>query len=298
MNSFLSAYLPLFDFVCINALLALSQYIVLRAGVFSLATAGLAAIGAYTAGNLAIKYGASPYLAIIVGALISTAASILLSVPLARLRGVFQAIATLAFVQIVVSIALYAESYTGGATGLNGIPKLVGTVDVILVLIGVLWLLRNLSRSTMGRAFDTIRQDEHVAVAFGINVVRYHMVAFAISGFVAGLAGGLSALHNHSVVPEEFGFGMLVAVLSFVIFGGRNSLGGPIVGALFLTLLPEMVRPLAENRMILYGALLMWVVIFLPHGVFDTALARWRSKREAAAVVMAKPKTRSGHAGT
>jgi branched-chain amino acid transport system permease protein len=211
--------------------------------------------------------------------------AVVLSIPLARLRGVFQAIATLAFVQIVVSIALYADRFTGGATGLNGIPASAGTLEIVIVLALALWLLHNIGRSPMGRAFDTIRQDEHVAVAFGIDVVRHHTIAFALSGLLAGLAGGLLALHNYSVVPDEFGFSMLVAGLSYVIFGGRQSLGGPILGAAILTVLPEVSRPLADNRMILYGGLLMWTVIYLPHGLFDTALARWRLRRSGSSKV-------------
>jgi len=274
MISFLSGYHLLFDLMCINALLALSQYIVLRAGVFSVASAGLMAIGAYTTGHLVMKQGMQPELAILCGALVSTLISFLLSLPLVRLRGIFQAIATLAFVQIVVSATLYATSFTGGAIGMNGIPKLAGTWQIVIALVAVYWVLRNVSHSAIGQAFDMIRQDEHVAVAFGINVARYHTLAFAISGFVAGLAGGLSALHNYSLVPEEFGFGLLVAGLSYVVFGGRQSPLGPVVGAVLLTLLPEISRPLADNRMIIYGALLMWTIIYLPQGVVDTILLK------------------------
>jgi branched-chain amino acid transport system permease protein len=112
------------------------------------------------------------------------------------------------------------------------------------------------------------------------------MAAFAISGFIAGLAGSMMALHNYSVVPEEFGFGMLVACLSFVILGGTQSLGGPVLGAFLLTLLPEVSRPLADNRMILYGALLMVVTIYLPHGIYSTAINAWRRRgsRQAARI--------------
>ena len=266
----------LLDLVLVNAMLALSQYAALRAGVFSLASAGLAAIGAYTAGALTVRFGVPP----IVGGLAAAAAGCLmglvLSVPLARLRGVFQAIATLAFVQIVLSLVLFATPVTGGATGLNGLPKAATTPVLAVALAVVLYLLRSLYASGTGRAFDTIRQDETAAVSLGIAVSRYHALAFALSGAIAGLGGGLLAYHNYSLVPEEFGFALLTAILASVVLGGQRSLVGPIVGAAILTCLPEIARPLADNRMILTGVLLTVAIVYLPHGMVDTLAVHLR----------------------
>jgi branched-chain amino acid transport system permease protein len=283
MSGFLVGRQALIDLTLLNVLFALSQYVVLRAGVFSVGAAGLGAIGAYTAGNLILNLDVHPVLAIAGGMVAGLVVGAVLSIPLARLRGVFQAIATLAFVQIILSVALYAEPLTGGATGLNGIPKSVGTYQLVAVVAVVLWLLANLNRSSTGRAFDITSQNENVAVAFGVDVLRLHALAFALSGAIAGLAGALSAAHNYSVVPEEFGFNLVVALLSFVVFGGRRSLAGPVLGAVFLTWLPEIARPLAENRMIIYGALLIGVIIYLPHGLIDTLLINLRRRRRAAA---------------
>lgn len=282
MTGFFYSHQALFNLCLIAALLGISQYIVLRAGLFSLATAGLAAFGAYTSGILVLTYGVHPLIAILMGGVMGMIVALILAVPLVRLRGVFQAIATLAFVQIVKSFAFYLEGLTGGATGLNGIPKTVDTLGLLVALVLVLFFVSRLSVSPTGRAFDTIRQDETAAVAFGINVSRQHGIAFAVSGFVAGIAGALSASHNYSVVPEEFGFGMLIAALSFVVLGGRVSIWGPVVGAFVLTLLPEIARPLAENRMIVFGALLIAVIIYLPNGVVDTLVSKWKRRRHLA----------------
>jgi branched-chain amino acid transport system permease protein len=270
----LQGYQALIALCMINALLALSQYVVLRAGVFSLATAGFTAFGAYAAANLILRHGFGLIVAVLAGGLAGMAAALALSIPLSRLRGVYQAIATLAFVQIVVSLALYLEGLTGGATGLNGIPKIVATWHVAAVLAAAVFLIGRLGASPTGLAFDVIRQDETVAVSLGIRVDRHHALAFAISGFIAGAAGGLMAGHDYSVVPEEFGFSMLVAALSFVVLGGRCSPWGPIAGAVMLTLLPEVARPLSENRMVIYGAILMVVIVYLPDGIVDTLLLR------------------------
>ena len=163
--------------------------------------------------------------------------------------------------------------------GLNGIPKQVGTGWLSVFLIATTYLLVALGRSGIGRAFDTIRQDETVAVSLGIDVVKYHRLAFTLSGAIAGLTGGLMAFHNYALVPEEFGFGMLVAALAFVVLGGRIAVGGPIVGALLLTLLPELARPLAEYRMLVHGALLMLVIAYLQNGIVDTLVSWWRTRR-------------------
>jgi branched-chain amino acid transport system permease protein len=283
MNTLFNEFIVLTDFVLLNCGLALSQYVVLRAGVFSLATAGLAACGAYAAAILTQNYGVSPPLAIVVGTLAGTLMALILSVPLARLRGVYQAIATLAFVQITLSVILWATPVTGGATGINGLPKFA-TTPVLIVLVGLMiYILAMIGRSVIGRAFDTIRQDETVAVALGIPVSRYHALAFALSGAIAGLTGALIAYHNYSVTPEEFGFATLTAVLSYVVLGGRQSIGGPLVGAALLTILPELARPLAGNRMVLTGILLVAVIIYLPHGIVDTLLGYLRARRQRAA---------------
>lgn len=279
----LGGYQSLLNLILLNCGLALSQYVVLRAGVFSVGTPALASIGAYAAGIATLRFGAGPLVGLIAAAALGTVAGLVLSLPLARLRGVFQAIATVALVQIVLSLTLYADELTGGANGLNGIPKLIDTGHLVLLLTGIVYVLVSLGRSRVGYAFDTIRQDETVAVSLGISTVRYHALAFALSGAIAGLTGGLMAYHNRSVVPEEFGFGMLVTVLAYVVLGGRRSVLGPLVGALILTLLPELARPLADNRLIVHGAILMLVITYLPHGIVDSVLIGYRRRRSALA---------------
>ncbi len=293
MIDFISPYFSLTELVLINACLAYSQYLVMRAGVFSLAAAGLASLGAYTAALLAMKAGVPGELALLAAGCIGLLAGGLLSIPLAQLRGVFQAIATLAFVQIVLSLVLYAEPLTGGAMGLNNVPHLAGIGTIAFVTSFVVFIAYALSRTGIGMAFDTIRQDETVALSLGMSVAYYQRLAFLLSGFVAGLAGGLMALRNYSLVPEDFGFPLLVSVLTFVVLGGRNSILGPLAGALVLTLLPEIARPLAEYRKFVYGFLMILVIVYWPHGILDTLLLNWRHRR-AQRLAAATPDTRQG----
>lgn len=279
MSGLVAGYIPLLDLYFLHLGFAFSQYIVLRAGVFSLATAAFVAIGAYTAGIFAVKLGLPPVIGLLAGTLTGMGAALFLSIPLARLRGVYQAIATVAFIQIVVSLNIYAEGLTGGAMGLNGIPKTIGTFWLFVAAAGATYLIWSIERSRIGRAFNTIRQDEAVAASLGISITWHQALAFAISGALAGLFGGLEAYHAYALDPNQFGFHLLITVLSYVILGGRNSVLGPLVGTAILIILPELARPLAENRMIIYGIMLIVVINYLPKGIADTVLDALRSRR-------------------
>lgn len=278
MTELFAAYRPLIDLILISIGFAYSQYVVLRAGSFSVGTAGFAALGAYAAAIANLRLGMPLWSCIAAGMLIGSLAAAVLSIPLARLRGVFQAIATLAFVQIVIALNLYAEPLTGGASGINNIPKLIDTSILIAVLAIEVYLLHCLSSLGMGRAFDALRQDETVAVSLGISVSRYHTAAFAISGALAGLNGSLLAFNSYTLIPEQFGFGFLVASIASVVLGGAVSILGPIVGTVVLTTLPEFARAVADQRFLLNGAVLMLVMVYLPHGIVDTLKLYWRTR--------------------
>lgn len=282
MSDFLVTYHHLFNVFLIGSGYALSQWIVMRAGVFSVATAGLASIGAYTAAILTTKLGWPHPLSILAGTLMGTMGGFILALPLARLRGVFQAIATLAFVQIVVAIGLYADSLTGGAVGLNAIPTLVGTKETLAALVVVIYLMTAINATRLGRAFEAIRQDEAVASSLGVSVTFHQALAFALSGAIAGLFGGLEAFQTFTLFPNTFGFPLIIAALSYVVLGGRRSVAGPVIGTAILLILPEISRPLADYRNALYGLILMLVIAYMPRGIYDTAVLYLRRRRLAA----------------
>ncbi len=275
------AYRPLFDLFFLHLGYAFSQYIVLRSGVFSIATAGLAAIGAYTAAILGVRHGWPAPIAIFAGAVAGAAVALVLSWPLARLRGVYQAIATLAFVEIVVSLNIFAQDLTGGPMGFNNIPKVVGTPTLIIAAAGVVYLMLAINATRIGRAFEAIRQDETMASSLSISVTYYQAIAFVLSGAIAGFFGGLDAFHNYALEPNQFGFPFLISILSYVVFGGRRSVLGPIVGTALLIALPELARPLAENRILIYGVMLVVVITYMPRGIADTVLDTLRRRKLA-----------------
>lgn len=279
MMNFFFTYQSLFDHILVSALLAMSQYVVLRAGVFSLGTAGFAALGAYATALLITKAGWPPAGAILTGTLLGTVSSVLLALPLSRLRGIFQAVATLAMVQIVLSTTQNWDGLTNGPLGINGIPKVATTGILFSVVVLVVLMLVAMGRYSIGRAMDVIREDETVAVSLGISVPHFHRIAFILSGALAGLAGALHATSSHTISPNEFGFSMLVAALTMVVLGGRTSVWGALVGAVILTSLPELFRVFADYRNVVQGILLMLVIVYLPRGVADTLIALLRDKR-------------------
>lgn len=288
MMDMIRAHLPVFDFFLLALGFAYSQQIVLRCGVFSLATAAYGALGAYACALLLTRSGLPAPVAVLAAVSIGSLAGWLVSVPLARLRGVYQAIATLALVEVIASLALYAEPLTGGAVGLNNIPKLVGTGELLVAVLVVGYLMHAINGSGLGRSFDALRQDEMVAASLGVSSRRNHGLAFVLSGAIGGLFGALQSLYAYSVQPTQFGFAFMVATLTAIILGGRRSLLGPAIGAGILTVLPEIARPLAEFRPLVNGLIMILVVVFLPQGVGDALLGALRHRRVRLAALSSK----------
>ena len=293
MMNFFAPHLPLLDLIFVGTGYALSQAIVFRAGTFSVATSGFAAVGAYAAAILTVKHGFHPAAGVVIGTLLGLLCGLLLSVPLARLRGVYQAIASLAFVEIVVALILFFEELTGGPLGFHNIPRSATTWTLFLVMLATMALLILLGKGGIGRAFDAIRQDPPVAASLGVNPTKYHVLSFALSGAIAGLFGGLDAMLNFSLTAEQFGFAILIGTLSAVVLGGRRSVMGPLVGTTILVLLPEIFRPLADYRQAIYGLLLVVVMAFLPFGVYDTIIMKLHNRRLARAGMLLPPKAAS-----
>lgn len=287
MIDFFLSYRSVADVFMVNAILACSQYIALRAGVFSLGTAAFAGLGAYCVAWLVMRAGFPPSVATVVAMALGGVLSALLALPLSRLRGVFQALATLALVQIVLSGTLNLTELTNGALGINGIPRAIGTLGLLGVVFVVVYILLAIEASSIGRAFNVIREDETVAVALGISVDRYQIIAFILSGVLAGLAGSLYAFTRYTIIPTDFGFHMLINVLAMVVLGGRLSVWGALVGAAILSILPEVFRVFADYRMEFQGGLLMLCIIFLPRGVADSVIA-WHQERRLKAQLISK----------
>lgn len=263
-----------------NALLALSIWLTLACGMLSIANAGFMALGAYASALLTVNYGWPFPVVLAAGMAAPALMAFLIGKPTLRLSGVYLAMATLAFGEVVRIVLLNLDSITGGALGLNGIPQLTQWWHVALALVAVLLLLWRLRVSRVGRAFEAIREDEVAAGLMGMNVDGYKMLAFVLGAAIAGLAGALNAHLTFFIGPGEYGFDRAVEILTMAILGGIGSLTGPVLGAVILTLLPELLRALQQFRLVINGAILVLIVLFLPRGIWD--VARFRQWREGA----------------
>jgi branched-chain amino acid transport system permease protein len=263
---FLRTYSTTIAVIGVSALLALSVWVTLYAGQLTLGNAAFMGVGAYVSALLGRHLDTPFPLALLVGALVSGVLALPLGAIVFRLRGVYLAIATLAFGEIV-RVILLATPITGKGQGLNGIPPKTELWHIYLSLIVVAYILWRVQGSTIGRAWAAIREDEIASASQGIAVGRHKLAAFAIGALVAGWAGGLSAHVTFSIDPSDFGFTKAVQVLVFAVVGGIPNVLGPILGATLFTALPELLRPLKDFRDIFQGAILLLVIIYLPRGL-------------------------------
>ena len=263
-----------------NSLLALSIYLTLSCGMLAIANAAFMGIGAYTSAILTMNYGLPFPVALLGGMAMPCITAFVIGKPTLRLSGVYLAMATLAFGEVVRIAVLNTESLTGGALGLNGIPQSTQWWHVALALVLTLAVLWRLRRSKVGRAFESIKEDETAAGLMGIDVSAYKMLAFVLGAAIAGLAGALNAHLTFFISPGEYGFDRAVEILTMTILGGINGLTGPVAGAVILTLLPEALRTFQDFRLVVNGFILVLIVLFLPKGIWDPArLKQWFSRK-------------------
>jgi len=286
---FLNNYGFLIVTVVQQALLGMSLYYPLSAGQLSLASPGFYALGGYIAAIIGTAELFAPWrdllgkavfpLEWIIAGVASALLSLVIGLPALRLRGIYLALATIAFVQIVRVISLNL-SITGGAIGIFGIPQLFesrwGYIWIFGPLLAATLLFTwRLEQGRIGRAFRAIREDELAAEAMGINPTRYKVQAFIIGGTLAGVVGAMSAPFLNTWNARQGTFDASIAYLAYVLIGGTRSLWGALLGAALLATLPEILRPLNDSRLIINGMVLVIVSIYLPQGIVG-ALARLR----------------------
>jgi len=302
-------------FGAINVIAAFSFYLPYKTGQVSLGQAGFMAIGAYASAILTQKFGIPFAVALLFGGVTSGMIGIAVGFPALRIKGVYLLLLTLGFSEIVSVVALSWE-YVGGAQGFRQISFNPFTLEYVIGIIVVLLLFfARLERSSLGRAMDSIHQDETAAEVMGIDVVRIKLLAFGLGAAIAGLAGGLYAHHATFMDSTTFNIMLSVEILVFVVVGGGSTYWGPLIGAIVLNAIPELLRALREwlelipvewtnfypmnraydflhgfldfenaKRLIAYGVILILMMIFRPDGLLtrDTLrrlrLPRWRPR--------------------
>jgi len=279
--------LQILTVIMINSILAVSLNLVTGyTGQLSLGHATFMSLGAYAATLLTLKLDFPFVASLILGAIVAAFFGFIIGVPTLRLKGDYLAIATLGFGEITKNILLNLE-FTGGPMGLRGIPKVTNIYIATIVLLLVIFSLNRIMSSRVGKSFIAIREDELAAEAMGINTTKFKILAFTIGAFYAGIAGGLYAFLFRYINPKDFGFMKSIEILCMVVLGGMGNTYGAILGAFFITLLPELLRivspAIAQYRMVLYGLLLVIMMIVQPEGIISGSLLdkikpkkRWR----------------------
>jgi branched-chain amino acid transport system permease protein len=279
------------DRLLINAMLALSAFATLHARLLSLASAGFAAIGAYSSAILAVKLGLPVALSIPAAVLVCGLVALVIGLPVLRLKDVYLAICTLGFGEIVRVSIILLPGLTGGSTGANlstgfayEAMKRTKPWALALALALLCYLFWSTSRSKAGRALRAIRENPDAAATMGIDVVAYKNMAFVASALVAGAAGAFYAHSVGSLDSGDFKFNRAVDILGYAVLGGSGQWFGPILGAGLLTALPILLRDglgflkdFTQLPNILNGLALMLAIIFMPGGL--AALFARRSSR-------------------
>ena len=260
--------------VCINMVLAISLNITAGClGQMALGHAGFMSIGAYIAG-LFTKSGLIPgfagyIVALILGGLVAAIIGLGIGIPALRLKGDYLAILTLAFCEII-RVLIEFFKFTGGAKGLTGIKLYKNFSVIYIIMVLCVFMMYTFMKSRHGRAILSIREDEIASEASGINPTFYKTLAFVYSAFFAGLAGGMYAHYIGILGAKNFDFNKSIDILVIVVLGGLGSFTGSAIGAIVLTVLPELLRGFNDYRMFIYSIILILMMIFRPYGLLGT----------------------------
>lgn len=282
--------------LCINIVVAYSVFLPAAAGLLNLGAAGFVLVGGYTAGGLTSLLGWPLWVAIPCGGLAAGAIAFVISFPILRTRGVYMVLATFAFAEVVGGVFLNIDAL-GGASGLSviayaGLPVVVPVT--IAVMVFVAWLLA----TRFGLAMRATHDDENVATQFGVNLRLTQVGAFTIGGVLGGVGGALLVHQFNFIDVQTTGVLFSIFVLLYVLMGGTQTAWGPVAGALFFTLVPEMLRRLSEvdpslkflegARYIVFGIAVVLLMMLRPEGLVTRTLLERLSIRNRKAASAAE----------
>lgn len=272
-------YLSLISYILINAMLASGLNILLGyAGIISLCQASFFGIGAYLSGILTVHYSYSPIATVFIGAIITFIVAILIAYPTLKLHGHYLAMATLGFGMIIYIFANELDIFTGGPSGLVGIPyfSLFGfefdteiknyALFAFLYLITVV-LLELFDKSFLSYDFRFIRESEHASSAFGIDFHKEKVILFAVIASFSSIIGSFYSFYSQFISPTSIGINHSIEILAMVIIGGLGSTYGGIIGAVIISLIPELFASFEDYEILIYGGILAFCIIFFPYGI-------------------------------
>jgi branched-chain amino acid transport system permease protein len=281
----------------VSALVMAAIYTVITAGLnlfmgytgqISFGHNAFAAIGGYFSAILAMRTALSPCISMVAAAAVAAMVAFIIGYPTLRLRGHYLAMATLALGLIVTEVATQWKTMTQGLFGISAIPAL-GFGDWSLssdrsfyfaywIIAGIsIWITFRITHSRVGLAFRALAGNEDAAQSLGINVARFKLIAFVISAVFASIGGSMLAHYVTYISPEVFGLYMVILVFTMLFVGGISTTLGPLIGAVIITIFPEVLRQFHSARELLYGLVLLLILLFAPRGAFGliSLVSRW-----------------------
>jgi branched-chain amino acid transport system permease protein len=289
-------WLHVYIMTCLNIILATSLRVLWNVGLLSCGHAAFMGIGAYTSALLAKEIGLSPWLGMLAGGGLSVVVSLALGYPALRLTGIYFVLVTFAFNEVFFLIATRWREFTGGPSGLLGIPRPemvpAGKLAYAYFASVLLWLslivLFRFEKSRVGRIWLAIRDTELRSRCVGIQTTHYKLFAFGVSSFFAGVAGAVYAHYIGFISPTDFTIWQSIYAQIYMIVGGVAAFTGPILGSVVLTVLSEFIRAAGPLQSVVYGTMLAVVMLFSPGGL--VSLGRYfpgwfKKKKEASAHV-------------
>jgi branched-chain amino acid transport system permease protein len=292
-------YIHIFIVTMLYIIVVSSLRTVALSGQVSVAHAAFMGIGAYFSGVVSKELGLSPWLTIPLGGLAAMAIAVLVGYPFTRVRAIYFSMVSLFGGMTIVSL-IKAQKWTGGFSGLTGIPPLSpinipGLINItfwgqkvpyyyfiLLLTLVCLLVLYRIEHCRIGMTWKAIAQSHLVASSVGINETRFRVFAFAVGCFFAGIAGAAYAHYNLVLAPDTFGFLSSIFLVMYMLVGGRDSFAGPIIGTAILVMVPELFRGLKEFAPLILGAIMVIVVFLMPQGIaglFDQIKAKYGEVR-------------------
>lgn len=247
----------------------ISMYVLMGlTGIFSMGQASFMCIGAYVVGILATKFGVPFLPAIILAILGGMLSAFLVGIPIMKLRGDYVAMVTLAFGEAIVAVLNTFSNITGGAMGINRIPRDINLPVSFLIVAIVIFLVLNFKNSKFGRQCIAVKNDPISAASMGINVTRVKMTAFIFAGGLTALSGAMLAYATSYIDPNAFGSAKSIDWISIVFVGGINSLSGSVVMAVLFSVLTELLRTASNLRTLIQCIIILVIINFVPNGLF------------------------------
>ena len=280
-------YMTLIVMIMIYAIAAMALNLLIGyGGQISVGHAGFLAMGAYTAAILSSKFGLPFLIAFPLAGVVTGIIGLIIGLPAIRLSGQFLAVATLGFGLSIPQLALNWTSLTNGYSGIAmARPSWISSdmqfvYAVIIITIVITWLLYNILKSRLGRAFIAIRESEIAAQSAGINIAFYKTLMFVLSAFFTGLAGGLYGYWVGFVSPNDFTIVTSFLLLGMIVVGGLASIPGAIVGAIIFTIIPELTSSFVGLTNLIIGFAIVIIILFRPRGIVSS-VSTFSSKKKS-----------------